>query len=185
MIPGFKETIDNPDYQNLISGINKSGYSVIFVQINWDYSTIIDWIEDFYTVFNKHKSKDYVIAGFSFGAVTAFCASAELKPSELWLFSLSPYFDDDLDIIRKKYSKLIGKRRIEAFEKLDFDKLCFKISCTTKIFYGEVEAKKYPTLKKRCVIANQKINNSSLFIIKDTDHKINDHRYINAIINNI
>jgi pimeloyl-ACP methyl ester carboxylesterase len=117
--------------------------------------------------------------------MTAFMSAIEKTPSELWLFSLSPYFSDDMSKMKKLWLKYIGKHRDIDFSKLDFNKLAQKIKCKTLIFVGEAEAKKYPLLDNRTKVAHNKIKNSRVIVVPNCKHDVADERYIAAIQKNI
>jgi predicted alpha/beta hydrolase family esterase len=184
-VPGFMEDLNSRDYKKTIKVIEEKGYKVKFVPIKWKRTTINDWVEELEKEYIKYDSKNVVLAGFSFGSITAFMSATERNPSELWLFSLSPYFSDDMSKMKKLWLKYIGKHRDVAFSKLNFNKLAQKIKCKTLIFVGEAEAKKYPLLDKRTKMANKKIKNSRVIIVPNCKHDVADERYITSIQKNI
>ena len=95
-VPGYPENLESRDYVSTISSIETAGYVVKFVPIEWARTTIDDWVAELEAEYSKHDPRDTVLAGFSFGAMTAFVAASKRNPSELWLFSLSGYFDEDI-----------------------------------------------------------------------------------------
>jgi pimeloyl-ACP methyl ester carboxylesterase len=113
--------------------------------------------------------------------MTAFMVAAKNNPSELWLFSFSPYFSDDMPDMKKSWLSNIGHRRADSFRKLDFDCLAKSIMCKTLIIVGEVEAAKYPLIDKRSKIAHQKIAGSNLVVVDGAAHDVSDENYIAAI----
>jgi pimeloyl-ACP methyl ester carboxylesterase len=117
--------------------------------------------------------------------MTAFVSAASRNPHELWLFSLSPYFSDDMPKMKQSWLNNIGHRRADVFRKLSFSQLAQKTHCKTLVFVGEVEAKKYPLLGTRAEAVNKQISGSTLFVIPDTDHDVADKRYIEPIKENI
>ncbi len=179
--PGFRETIDFRDYRSVISAIKNKGYAVKFVQISWARTTISDWVKEFEKEYAKHDPKDTILAGFSYGSLTAFMAATKTNPAELWLFSFSPYFSDDMPHMKKSWLAGIGHRRADAFRALDFDTLAKKIKCPTLIIVGEVEATKYPLVGNRAIVAHEKIANSRLVYAPGADHDVADKSYIETI----
>lgn len=184
-VPGFKEDINSRNYQSAVSAIEQKGYIVKFISINWGRTTIEDWLFELNNEYKKYNQKDVILAGFSFGAMTALVTASKNNPYELWLFSLSPYFLQDLPKLKKYWISLIGLRLKEAFINLNFDEIAKTIECKTLLFYGEIEALKYPILKERVLIANKLISNSKLIVASNCDHDVADCNYIKAITNNI
>jgi pimeloyl-ACP methyl ester carboxylesterase len=182
-VPGFKESLSTRDYESTINVIRDSGYSVEFVPINWNRTTVDDWLNELEAEYSKLNSKDTILAGFSFGAMTVFAAAIKQNPAELWLFSLSPYFSEDIHSkdMKKSWLNNIGHRRTSAFDKLIFKNLAKSIHCKTLIFAGEIEVNKWPGMKERALEANRLMPGSKLCIVKDVGHDVSDKRYINAI----
>lgn len=182
-VPGFKENLNFRDYKSTINTIRDSGYNVKFVPINWNRTTIDGWLDELEAEYSKHNPKDTILAGFSFGAMTVFMAASKQNPYQLWLFSLSPYFSEDLQSknMRKSWLNNIGHRRVSAFDKLVFTNLAKTIHCKTLIFAGEIETNKWPGMKVRALGANRLIPESKLYTIEGVGHDVADKRYIEAI----
>lgn len=184
-IPGFREGIKSRDYKSTLTAIEGKGYKVKFVPINWTRTTIDDWVKELDKEYSKYNPAETILAGFSYGSMTAFMAAVSKNPYELWLFSFSPYFSDDMPNMKKSWLSNIGHRRADSFRKLDFNSLAENIRCRTMIVVGEVEASRYPLIDKRSKIAHQKIANSSLTVVKGADHDVSDKNYIDAIRDSI
>jgi len=184
-VPGFMEDLTSRNYQKTIKAIEEKGYKVKFIPIKWLRTTINDWVNELEKEYLKYDPKNVILAGFSYGSMTAFISATKKNPSELWLFSLSPYFSDDMSKMKKLWLKYIGKHRDVAFSKLDFNQLAPKIKCKTLIFIGEAEMKKYPIMKNRTKIAHQKIKNNKVIIVPNCKHDVADDRYITSIKENI
>lgn len=182
-IPGFKEDINSRDYKSTIKAIEGSGYKVHFISIRWNRTTIEGWLKELETEYSKHDPKDTILAGFSFGAMTAFVAAAKQNPAELWLFSLSPYFHEDIHskYMKKSWLNHIGHRRVSAFDKLNFKNLAKTIQCKTLIFAGQAELDKWPDMKSRTLTAEKLLRGSKLLTIDGVGHDVADKLYINAI----
>jgi pimeloyl-ACP methyl ester carboxylesterase len=170
---------------HLIKAIEKAGYQVKFIPINWTRTTIKEWTAQLEEEYLKHDPKNTVLAGFSFGSMTVFLEAAKRPPSELWLFSLSPYFAEDLPLLKARWKKGIGKRRLNAFESLKFNELVKNISCKTLIFAGDEEIKRYPDLAYRFEDAHTKIPGSKLIVAEGAGHEVTHPNYIKAITENI
>lgn len=179
-VPGFREDLKTRDYKSTIKVIEQSGYEVKFIPINWVRTTIDDWLAAFEMEYTKHDPKDTILAGFSFGAMIVFTAATKQNPSELWLFSLSPYFSEDIHskYMRKSWLSAIGHRRTLAFDKLAFHTLARLIHCKTLIFAGEIE---WPETKKRALSAEKQISHSELSTVQGAGHDVSNKLYIETI----
>ncbi len=175
--------MESRDYASIIRAIKAQGYKVKFVPINWKRTTINQWADELEAVYNKCDPKQTIIAGFSFGAMTAFVVATKRNPFELWLFSLSPYFAEDIKSphMKKSWLNEIGHRRVTAFNKLDFKKLSAEISCKVLLFVGEIELNKWPGMKERNNVAHKKLQNNELTIVNDAGHDVANTQYIEAI----
>ena len=180
-IPGFREDINSRNYKITLEAIKQKGYSTQFVPINWKNTILNDWVEQLQRIYLKHDPNETILSGFSYGSLTAMVEASINNPFELWLFSLSPYFSDDIPVMKSSWLKEIGKRRVENFSKLNFSRLASKIKCRTLIMFGELEAQKYPLISNRSYIAYKMISNSTLIKVKNADHDVTNSNYIEAI----
>ena len=184
-VPGFKENLNSRNYKSTLDAIKSKGYKVKFVSINWERTVIDDWVNELDKEYSKYCPKDVVLAGFSFGSMTAFVSAVKQNPNALWLFSFSPYFSDDMPKLKKAWLAYIGHRGASLFNNLDFDSLAKSIKCKTLIFYGELEARKYPLIGNRSKIAKRHIKNSKLIEVLNSGHDVSNENYIKAIQANI
>ncbi|HSX30140.1 MAG TPA: hypothetical protein VLE73_06285 [Candidatus Saccharimonadales bacterium] len=181
-VPGFKENLKTRDYKSTIKAIESKGYTVKFVPIHWRRTVISNWVEELDKIYANYNPQETILAGFSYGSMTAFMSATKRNPAELWLFSFSPYFSDDMPKIKKSWLRTIGHRRADAFRALDFNKLAKTITCKTLIIVGEVEATKYPLIVNRSQVAHTSIKNSRLITAAGSDHNVADKNYIAAIV---
>lgn len=180
-VPGFQEDLKTRDYKSVLNAIEARRYHVKFVPIQWKRTTIDDWLKELEAEYIKHDPKNTILAGFSYGSMTAFVAATKRLPAELWLFSFSPYFSDDLPKLKKSWKNNIGHRRVTAFSKLDFNHLAQSITCPTIIMLGSVEADKYPLMVNRAHIAKTRIKNNRYIVVNGADHDLADKNYVAAI----
>lgn len=171
------------DYTATISAIKSQGYNVKFVQINWSRTTIEQWSKELDKVYASYDPNQTILAGFSYGAVTVFMSATKSNPSELWLFSLSPYFAEDLknNLMEASWLKNIGHRRVTAFSQLDFEQLSKAITCRTLLFVGQLEIDKWPIMGERSHTANRLLADSELFVVADAGHDVANRKYIDTI----
>jgi len=182
-IPGFKQKATDKQFIRLSRFLKTNGFRVIKVNMCWDYKVMSDYIQSFKDFYNKYKSHNNYILGFSYGAVIALSAANELspRPKKIYLCSLSPDFKEDLVKMRPWIKKLIGKRRLADIKKRSAIKIAKNLRVASVIFYGEREAKKYPELKIRCEKTAYLARNSKLIVVKNVSHKLNDSEYIKSI----
>lgn len=184
-VPGFQENLHSRDYRKVLALFKSQGYAVKFIPINWQRTLPMDWLAELNKTYEKYESTQVVLAGFSFGALIALLAATERNPSELWLFSLSPYFAEDLSELKSSWLKHIGKRRTENFKGLKFKELVSRVKAPTLLFAGELEIKKWPLVGKRMDEAVAQVKNGRGLVVPGCEHDITDPKYLAAIKNNI
>lgn len=182
-VPGFYENIDSRDYTSTLKAIEKKGYKIKFVDINWTRTTLPDWVSELNREYDRFDPKDVILAGFSLGAVTALKVASNKNPNSLWLFSLSPYFDDDVRLISpdKQTQRAIGQRRLNAFRKMDVDFIIKNTKCPVILFCGDEERKKWPDIGIRSDKMHQSLSQSKLINIPNVGHNVENPIYIDAI----
>ncbi|MDB5175644.1 MAG: hypothetical protein JWM81_502 [Candidatus Saccharibacteria bacterium] len=181
LVPGFQEDLTTHNYRATISAIEGKGYKVVFVPISWKRTTLDDWVAQLNAVYQKHEPQDTILAGFSYGSMVAFTAASQRLPVELWLFSLSPYFAEDIPLLKQVWLRNIGKRRQESFARVSFNKLAAAITCKTLLFIGELEAAKYPLINSRSQQAHKLLPSSKLIRIPSCDHDVTSKPYVQVI----
>ncbi len=175
-IPGFYETLKDRDYTGVLNAFASKGYSTKFVPLKWKRTDLTHWLKEFNATYQNYEPNNTILAGFSFGAVTALVAAAERNPAELWLCSLSPYFAGDNP--KKSWVKGIGKRRAQAFSNTNFTAIAKQINCPTKILYGALEGAE---IEHRAVESHELIKSSVVIKVPDTKHDVAALEYIKAI----
>lgn len=184
-VPGFQEDINTRKYTDTLEAIKNKGYDIKFIPIEWNRTTIEDWLRQFEKEYVKYDASTTILAGFSYGSMTVFLAATRRTPAALWLFSFSPYFSDDIPKLKDIWLKNVGKHRVDAFRKLNFDLLAKRIKCKTLIFVGENEAKKYPLIDNRAKLAVRAIRNSALHVVAGAGHDVTHPKYIDSIAKSI
>jgi predicted alpha/beta hydrolase family esterase len=92
LVPGSGEDLKSRDYQAVLDMYKQSGYEPHFINIDWKYKTIDDWVVEVENRISKEDIKNSILSGFSFGSMVALAVAAKTSPKQLLLFSLSPYF---------------------------------------------------------------------------------------------
>ncbi|MFZ1249010.1 MAG: hypothetical protein WAQ24_01670 [Candidatus Saccharimonadales bacterium] len=182
-VPGSGEDLHSRNYQSVLRAIEQQGYKTQFIPITWSRTTPSKWRAQLMEEYVKHDPYTTILAGFSFGAVTALLAATERKPAALWLFSLSPYFAENFASPHMKQSWLsfFGKRRIAEFRSLSFAKLAAKVQCPTLLFYGAEEFQKFPIMKRQSQMACSSIANARLHVVPHAGHDVTAKPYIQSI----
>ena len=180
LIPGNGEDLKSRDYGAVLKLYKDLGYEPEFVPIEWKYKTIDDWVQQVLKKLSKRDIQNSVLSGFSFGSSIALAVAADTNPKQLLLFSLSPYFKEDMPF-PDEYLKWHGKRRVENFRNFSMNSLAAKIACPTKIFIGRKEIDRYAEMDERSSQAHQRIKGSQLIVIDDVGHDVGDPKYVEAI----
>ena len=184
-VPGFKENLSSRDYLSVMQDIERCGYDVQFVSIDWNRTTTHDWVSQLETEYRKHDPLQTVLAGFSFGALTVFVAAANKLPAELWLFSLAPFFAEDLPSIKEWELVQLGKRRVQVAKEVSFLKSAKKITCLVRIFAGSKELSMWPEMEFRFEQASSELLDVSSVRVDGVGHAIDNPLYRAAITKSI
>lgn len=105
------------------------------------------------------------------------------NPSELWLFSLSSYFAEDLvsKSQKKTWVSRLGHRRVDAFHALNFKQLASKVDCKTLLFYGQKELDAWPIMAERAAGAHKYLPHNEFILIRNAGHDVASQLYVAAI----
>ena len=155
------------------------GIEAIHVEIDWKggkSGSFADYTEQFLKLYKKQKNAEVYMLGFSFGAVVALLVALKIKPKNLILCSLSPFFEEDLKNIKPSWLKWWRKHSIES--NYSFSKLAPSIKLEAYLIVGDKE-------HKSCLIrakdAKKKLLNSHLFIAKGGKHNIGQKEYLETV----
>jgi pimeloyl-ACP methyl ester carboxylesterase len=179
LIPGWGEDLKDRNYQAVLDVYTAAGYEPKFVGIDWNYKLIDDWVEEVKEKISKKELESSLLSGFSFGAMISLILAAEYaSPQKLLLFSLSPYFAEDIPKLKKSWIKGIGKRKAERFRSLPFAPLAKEVTGPTYIFTGTKEGQE---IERRAKNANQKIKDSRLIMVDGAGHDVSSPKYVKEI----
>ncbi|MDP3640365.1 MAG: alpha/beta fold hydrolase [Nanoarchaeota archaeon] len=174
IIPGFGQKTALPEYQNVIKLFKAHQFQTIPVKISWKHKVMRDYVEQFLSQLQHHKSDEVALFGFSFGAMIALIAAVKIKPKMLFLCSLSPYFKEDLRTLKKSWKDYFGKRRMKDFQRFSFKALAKEIRCKTVLIIGEKEGE---ALLRRVKDARKRIKNAKLISVKGAKHNFAQKEY--------
>ena len=173
-------------YELLAKGLKSKNYNVVPVGIKWRRKTPSEYVKEFEAFYKKHKAKESIVIGNSFGAVIAFLSAASLKPNVIYLCSLSPFFKEDKGKFPDKYVvNHFGKRRAEDLWSYSANKIADDINKTkvkTFVLYGQKEHKTSPNLVARAKDTAKRVKDSSLTEIPNAPHDLEDKVYSSALV---
>lgn len=176
---------DQAALEPMIEVIKASGFAFEFVPTEWEGTTLTDWREQYRSVYERYDPEERIGCGFSMGAVTAAVVAAEQPPSELWLFSLSARFAEDIPHLPREQTDYLGRERMEVFAKYRFADIAPRITCPTLLVHGSKERGLYPTLVHRVEEASRLIQGSRLVVAKKSGHNPAHSGYLEAIAQSI
>lgn len=189
IIPGFRQEDQGVTEQFgwLEKEMKHRGFRTFLVPIKWKYRTMSDYISQFKTFYEKHRSSNNQVLGFSYGAVIAFSTATELRPKKIWLCSLSPDFKEDLPWAKKRFGadnleKWLGKRRLDDISMRSGLKLAKSLDIPATLFYGEIEAEKFTQLKKRVDDTVKHAKQARVVVVPKAPHSISHPNYKEALI---
>lgn len=180
IIPGFRHSSNQKEYLDVADIFKKKGFEPMIVNIKWKYTVFNQWVEQFWKSFKQEKDDEIVLLGFSYGAMIALVAATKIKPTNLVLCSLSPYFSEDIPKLKRSWLQSIGKKRVNDFSDLNFEEISKQVKCKTYLLIGEKESKKYPGLELRVLEAHKEIK-SKLIRMTNVDHNIGQKEYLETI----
>jgi dienelactone hydrolase len=132
-------------------------------------------------VYEKEKSEENYVLGFSYGAVIAFLSANIVRPKKIFLCSLSARFKEDVSAMKPWIRRYQGKRRIAESLKTSGREAAKNLKIPSVVFCGEVESKLYPQLLVRCKETAKLAAKSKLVIVENAPHKIDYPTYQVAI----
>jgi len=186
IIPGFKHSPQRKIYKEVGGLFKDKGFEVVFVKIEWKYKSVFDWTEQFIDDYYKDDNSRKYLFGFSYGALISFLVSTKKDIDTTILCSLSPYFKEDLQSLFKSWKRMIGKKRVDDFEKLEMFELAPLVKNKTYLLYGTKEGK---FIEKRAKDTYEKLNCKKYLIsVENAKHDIGNKKYleeVKKVINNL
>lgn len=183
LIPGFGDTCIGENYSTVKKEL-KNKYNVIYSNVNWKNSTIIDWSEKFSQQYLKSKADKNIVAAFSYGSMLALNTAINLKPDKLILCSLSPFFSEFLQFLPKNWIKTESKKRLKAFKDISFKEISSQIDFQkTEIYllFGEKELTMWPSMEKALSEYKNFLNPKQVIIVSKAKHRL-DNNYQQELI---
>lgn len=177
IIPGFRQKFTDLAWKKLQIIAQKSFKTVILFQPQWNYHTLIDWVEEFNQLRKLHPHPQIVL-GFSFGAMIAYLSCRQLPTEAAILCSLSPYFAEDLSSLKPWWRKAIGRRRLTIFHQTNFSQPSLKGDIQYYLLVGEKEVSQ---CFSRYHDALQKLPQSCGIVVPQAGHDIGHENYLASL----
>ena len=165
ILAGFKHSPREPQFDWLEEFLKSEGFKVVKVDIHWRHRVMTDYVQEFEDFFEQHKTGENYVLGFSYGAMIAMISASKLSPDGVYLCSLSPYFQEDLEKLKPWWRAVLGLRRLADFKNYSAREISKGLKIPTIVFYGTAEAEKYPELKTRCEETAKLAQNSKLIVV--------------------
>lgn len=179
IIPGFYHSSKLKIYQDIAKKFEDQGIKPIILNIPWKKKIMSDYVTYFLKEYTKVNAEKIYTLGFSFGAMISFISSTKVDIDTQILCSLSPYFKEDLSLIRKWWLKSLGKNRTEDFHQFSYKKLSPLIKTKTFLLIGEKETKEI--FHTDNTVFNLLKCKKTLTIVKGSKHDIGDENYLKSI----
>jgi dienelactone hydrolase len=180
IIPGHLESpLRQRGYKKIGKLFEAKGIDPVYIEINWrkeNPSRFKTHLEDFFQQYRRKDGEVYLL-GFSYGAVIAFLAAKKVKPKALILCSISPYFKEDLTVLRPAWRKWWEENYIES--DYSFDAIASSINCQTYLLLGSKEPKE---VFVRVYVAEKLLQKSKVIQIQGAGHKIGQSEYIETLM---
>lgn len=151
------------------------------MDIDWSNTTPKQWVWQAEQMYNHYDQKDVILAGFSFGAVSAFMLAAKRVPGELWLFSLSPLFAEDAALWTEEDYVEVGDLILSEAKTTSFRELARSVTCPVKLFAGSDELREWSDMKHRFDDASRTLADCEAVIIEGVGHEIENVKYVEAV----
>lgn len=177
IIPGFGEKASDQAYRKTRRLLEKFGWRVMPIDINWSRTTMTGWLKQAEDKLKDAKNTE-AIFGFSFGAMMALLLAARHPHKTIIAASPSPYFKEILPSLPPIAEKVLGKKRMQDFKK-------FSINETKKIkgtrVHVLVGGADFPPLIKMTKHLQKLVPTSTLSVIPEVPHDLGDERYLRAL----
>lgn len=174
-------------HKPLRHALGANGHQVIPVDISWRNKTASQFSLEFIDFYNRTKSsKENVVVGNSFGAVVALISAAALKPDQIVLCSLSPFFAEDIHQSwpSKRMQRLLGTRRLEDIGHYSIEAIAEDLNKTNievTVLYGEKEHQSSPKLVERAKDIAEKIKRATLVEVEAAPHSLKSPEYVRGL----
>lgn len=171
-------------YPVIEQGLRAHGYNVVPTDISWRRKVHTQYVKEFIELYNSQKTEHNIIIGNSFGAVVAFLATPQIDVDEIYLCSLSPFFNEDRQRLPDAYGiKYFGKRRLNDLRSYSADEVAASINGTkVHVLYGEKEHQTSPPLVARCQEVAKLVLGADIHEIAGAPHNLTNPIYSQAVV---
>ena len=179
IIPGFKDYPNLKIYRQISKSYQDKGFDVVVLNIPWKNHTMSDYVDYFLKIYFKYQDSEVSTLGFSFGAMVSFIASSKVNIKSQILCSISPYFKEDMKLIKKSWADGVGKKRMADFGKISRKEICKLIKAQTTMLIGTKEGPEM--LQVTQSIYDGIKSDKDLAVIKGVGHDIAAKKYFEEI----
>ena len=170
IIPGYRFSPKRPEYKAIARAFAKQGIAPVGISVMWKNRTMSQYIVQVEKIIQAHPAKQKYMLGFSFGAYISFVLSTRIKVKQQFLCSLSPYFAEDVQKIKKSWKEGLGKQRMQDFKNFSYRALSPKVTSPTLMFYGDQEV---PEVRRTVRAVYQKLKiKKKLLLFTGAKHRL-------------
>jgi pimeloyl-ACP methyl ester carboxylesterase len=182
-------TAAGEEFALLRDSIAAKGYRVVPADITWRRKTPTRFAQEFEELYEREKGDYNIVIGNSFGAVVALITAAKIRPDEVVLCSLSPFFQEDIapGWPTKTNTRRLGKRRIadiSSYSATELARITKKLPTKFTAMYGEQEVTPLPRLVSRVRDTAQALGVDAKQA-PEAPHSFRDSAYVRALIHEL
>lgn len=184
ILGGFKLEI-NPDdqlYVDYSELFAELGYEPMVPNLDWRRKNHSTYLKEFTKYYEENKLENNLIIGNSFGAAIAYMGAPQLKPDNLLLCSLSPFFKEDIgNFSESRAISHFGNFRVKDFNSYSAHDIASKIESDTVFFFGSKERGGMQHLVDRVIDSHEHMPSSKLVEIVGAGHRMREEEYLNGV----
>lgn len=186
IIPGLGESTADKPYRLIRNHLKACGFQVIAVKINWNRTTMTDWIRQAKNLVTKATSPIVGMFGFSMGALIALAVAGDIRPKRVIAASASPYFTEALKLfspkLMRRVKRYIGKKELAEYWKYHAKYLTLFKGRTT-FLYGEKDFEMVP--KAVALLRRRMSGRSETIVAPKAPHDLSHPNYLKACLASI
>ncbi len=184
----FNTTSADEEYDYLANGLQKLGYEIVRVDINWKRKDHDRYVGELAKVFTANSGETNILIGNSFGALAALLFAAKRPINRLVLCSLSPFFKETLSSESgMKYAEhKFGRFRADNLAQYSIKDISSAVNSSgsqVDFIYGELEKQSVPFLVDFTKEVAPLFNDSKIYEASSAPHSLSNVCYQEAVLN--
>lgn len=185
ILPGWPESVRDPEYFTIGDAAIQMGIEPIFIDINWWKRSRYFWHAQVIQAMNESEGEEFIIFGFSIGAMIAFkVASEDHRVKHAVIASMSSYFSEDIANLpwyRKLYAGWLfwfdWFKQYECLPAVDeFNSVSPLNRTSITLLTGEQED------PSKSVKVHRQIEGSKYVMVNGVGHNMGDPKYYSRVI---